>query len=100
MRSATAVLALFILLLGGCDFVDILLPRYATTSADVRLQLERCTIESDSIAWTVGEDGTFAFGRKGGNAAPMTEAKSDCLMQWVTDNRVKIAFIGWEKSPQ
>ena len=100
MKNVTIVVSACTFLLSGCDFVRVLLPRQATTFSEVQAQLDQCRIAPESISWTVGTDGTFAFGRKIGNAAPMTEVKTNCLMQWVTDNRIKVAFVGWEKSSQ
>jgi hypothetical protein len=100
MRSRTYFLSASALLLGGCDLVRMLLPRNATTSVAAREALERCGIASDSIAWSVSADGTFAFGRKSADAAPWPEAQNDCLMRWIKENRIKVAFIGWETGPQ
>ena len=99
MRGCTLVLSLCALLLSGCDFVRMLLPRHSTAAAEARSALERCGIDPDSIAWQVGPDGTFAFGRKSADASPMTEPQTKCLMRWVEDNRIKEAFIGWDAAP-
>jgi hypothetical protein len=77
-----------------------LLPRHSATAAKARAALEGCGIVLDSIAWRVGVDGTFAFGRKSADAPPMTEPQTKCLMRWVGDNRIKVAFIGWETAPR
>jgi hypothetical protein len=77
-----------------------LLPRHATTAAKARAAIERCGIMPDDIAWRVSADGTFAFGRKTADALTATEPQTKCLMQWAEDNRIKVAFIGWETGPR
>ncbi|MBU6267914.1 MAG: hypothetical protein KGN34_10260 [Sphingomonadales bacterium] len=88
------------LLLNGCDMIRMVLPRHGATDAQARAAMQKCGIIPDSIGWTVREDGTFAFGRKSANAAPMTETQDECLVRWAEDNRIKIAFIGWETGPR
>ena len=77
-----------------------MLPRHGTTASEAQAALQHCGIAPDSIAWSVSADGTFAFGRKSADAAPMLEKQSECLMHWVEDNRIKVAFIGWETGPR
>lgn len=100
MRSRIIFISACAFLLSGCDFVRMLLPRNVTTAADARAALQRCGVVPDSVAWRVSGDGTFAFGRKSADAAPLTEPQSKCLMRWVQDNRIKVAFIGWETAPR
>jgi hypothetical protein len=73
-----------------------MLPRHGTNEADARAALSGCGIPRASIAWSVGTDGTFAFGRKSADASPVPDEQSECLMRWVEKNRVKVGFIGWE----
>lgn len=61
-----------------------------------RRTLERCGVMPDKIAWHVTKDRVFTFGRKSPDAAPMTPEQGDCLMGWVNEKRIKVAFIGWE----
>jgi hypothetical protein len=96
MRAPIIILAGCAFLLSGCDLIRMLLPRHATTSAEARRALERCSIIPDSIAWHVSRDGVFTFGRKSADAAPMTEAQTQCVMRWVEERRIKVAFIGSE----
>ena len=91
------IIALYTLLLTGCDLVRALLPRHSTTAAEARSALKHCNIEPDSIAWEVTADGTFASGRKDADAAPMPEAQDRCLMDWIEKRPIKFAVIGWEK---
>lgn len=77
-----------------------MLPRYGTNEADVRAALSGCGISSDSIAWSVGRDGIFAFGRKSADALPLPDEQNECLLRWVEKNRVKVGFIGWETGPR
>jgi hypothetical protein len=74
-----------------------MLPKKATSATEA---MKQCGIAADAIAWRVDTDGTFAYGRKSADAPPMPSQQNECLMKWVTDNRIKLAFIGWEtKSP-
>ncbi|WP_162792386.1 hypothetical protein [Novosphingobium sp. P6W] len=94
------MIAVGALVLGGCDTIRALLPRHGTNAADVRAALSGCGIPLDSIAWSVGPDGTFAFGRKSADALPLLEEQNECLMRWVEKNRIKVGFIGWESEPR
>lgn len=100
MRSHTYVIIACTLLLSGCDIIRTVLPRHSTTTFEARAALQRCGIVPDNIAWSVSDDGTFGFGSKSPDAAPMSGAQYECLMRWVEDNRIKIAFIGWEAGPR
>jgi hypothetical protein len=100
MRYRTLVIAASVLLLGGCDMIRAMLPRHGTNEADVRAALSGCGISPDSIAWSVGPDGTFAFGRKSADALPLRGEHNECLMRWIDKNRVKVGFIGWETGPR
>lgn len=97
LRTVATVLAC-IFLLTGCGLVRTLLPRKGTTAIEAKMAMELCGIEADAIAWSVEADGTFAYGRKSANAPPIPARHNECLVQWVTDNRIKFAFIGWETS--
>ncbi|WP_162234236.1 hypothetical protein [Novosphingobium sp. Leaf2] len=77
-----------------------MLPRHGTNEAEVRAALSGCGIPLDSIAWSVGPDGTFAFGRKSADALPLANDQNECLMRWVEKHRVKVGFVGWETGPR
>ncbi len=77
-----------------------LLLRHTTTATEARAALERCGIVPDNIAWRVGADGTFAFGSKSPDASPTTDPQTKCLMRWVEESRIKVAFIGRETAPR
>jgi hypothetical protein len=77
-----------------------MLPRHGTTESEARSTLEHCGIEPEDIFWAVSANGTFVFGRKSHNSAPLTETQHLCLMRWVEDKRVKVGFIGWEAEAQ
>lgn len=100
MRDRAIVIAASALLLGGCDFIRAMLPRYGTTVTEARTALSDCGIAPDSIAWSVGPDGTFAFGRHSADAPPLPEKQNECLMGWTEKNRIKVGFIGWEIGPR
>ena len=46
------------------SLLRVLLPYRRTTEAKAREAIIRCGISPDAIAWQVGPDGSFAFGRK------------------------------------
>lgn len=96
MHCRLAVLFLISFAVSGCDLVKAMAPRNATTQEAARYALTKCGIDPDAIAWSVDEDGLFAFGRKSPDAEAMSVTQSDCIMRWVQDERVKFAFIGWE----
>lgn len=96
MRRPFVILSGCALLLSGCDLIRTLLPRHATTSAEARIALEQCGIIPDNIAWRVTSNGVFTFGRKSTDAAPIAEAQTECVMRWVAEKRIKVAFIGSE----
>lgn len=75
-------------------------PRHGTSAADAQAALFHCGIAPDSIAWSVGSDGSFAFGRKSADALPMPGKQEDCLMHWINKNRIKVGFMGWEAGPR
>jgi hypothetical protein len=77
-----------------------MLPRHGTTASEARAALQRCGIAPERIAWSVSADGTFAFGQTSADAAPLLDAQNKCLMRWVEDNRINIAFIGRETGPR
>lgn len=70
-----------------------MLPRHGTTASEVQVALQHCGIAPESIAWSVYADGSFAFGRKSDAAAPMTETKTECLMRWIEDNKIRVTFL-------
>ena len=100
MRSHTIAIVTCAILLGGCDLVRAVLPHHSTTATEARAALLGCGIVPDSIAWSVSSDGSFAFGRKSADAPPMPDAQTSCIMHWVEENRIKVAFIGWEEEPR
>jgi len=75
---------------------SLLLPRKRTTEEDARQAIIACGINPDEIAWQVGADGSFAFGRNHPNATELTDAQIKCLIDWAQGRRLKLGFIGWE----
>jgi hypothetical protein len=80
------------------SLLSLLLPYRRTTEEKAREALVRCGVSADDIAWKVGADGSFAFGRKHPEAAGLTEAQMQCLLDWARRERIKVAFMGWERS--
>lgn len=76
----------------------LLLPRRRTTEVEVRAAIVSCGISPDDIAWTVGADGSFAFGRKSPTDQTFSHEQSMCLVKWAQRERIKVGFIGWETS--
>jgi hypothetical protein len=93
----TALLLGSLLILSGCDLIRSMLPRNSTTVAEATKMLQRCRIDPSKIAWRVSADGTFAYGRKSSDASGLPEQQSQCISSWIDDERIKVAFIGWEK---
>lgn len=94
MISRTYALNLYALLRIECNLVRMVLPRHGTTEREAKAALQHCGIAPDGIAWSVSPDGTFAFGKKSADNAPMPATLSDCLMRWVDDNSIEVACIG------
>ena len=83
------------MLLNGCDLIRVLLPRHATTTAEVSEAMRRCGMPTSDVAWRVAPDGTFVIGKSTGGASS-TAPQVECLMRWVDQKRIKIAYIGNE----
>lgn len=96
MRGHLLALSVSCFCLSGCDFLGLLLPHKATTSAEALSAMQRCGVSPDSISWRVTEDGAFAFGRKSADAPPIADKESDCLLKRAKNNRVEVRSIGWE----
>ena len=82
--------------LSGCDFLGLLLPHKATTSAEALSAMLRCGVTPEGISWRVTDDGAFAFGRKSADAPTIADRESDCLLKRAKNSRVEVRFIGWE----
>ena len=76
-----------------------LLPRKRTTEEDARRAIIACGIDPDEIAWKVGPDGSFAFGRNHPDADNLTDEQIGCLVDWAQRERIRLGFIGWESRP-
>jgi hypothetical protein len=61
--------------------------------------MTRCGIAPDDIAWDVGEDGSFAFGRKSPDDERFSIEQSLCLQEWSRRERIKVRIIAWERQP-
>jgi hypothetical protein len=78
--------------------LQLFLPRRRTTETEVRAAMVSCGISPDDIAWTVGADGSFGFGRRSATDQAFTIEQSMCLLEWAQRERIKTGFIGWEIS--
>ena len=78
------------------DLLWMLLPKKRTTPEEARQALLRSGISPDEIEWRVGNDGSFAFGRKQ-EGPPLTYEQASKLLSWARKGRIKVAFIGWEE---
>ena len=78
---------------------DLLRPRRRTTDTEVRDAMKRCGVAPDEIAWEVGDDGAFAFGRKSPDDNRFTIEQSLCLHEWARRERIKVRIIAWERPP-
>lgn len=79
--------------------LSMLLRRKRTTEEDARQAIIACGINPDEIAWKVGADGSFAFGRNHPDADNLTDAQIACLVDWARRERIKLGFIAWESDP-
>ena len=98
MLSRSVASSVCVLLLCGCDLFRSFLPERGTTVAEAQQALDRCGVSSDAIVWGVSKDGTFYYGRKSVDAAPLTYRESQCVISWANDHRIKMAFSGNEQS--
>jgi hypothetical protein len=96
MLARAITLFVTALALSGCDLLDLMLPRRATTPLEARNALERCGVSPDAVAWRVTKNGSFVFGRKTADATPIAEPRTACLLAWAKRNRVNVVFMGWE----
>lgn len=77
--------------------LSLLLPYKRTTAEKARHALLRCGISPDSIAWKVGPNGSFVFGKKDPDAEDLTEEQIGCILDWTRRERIRVGFIGWER---
>ena len=70
-----------------------------TTPEEARQALISYGINPDEIAWRVGEDGSFAFGRKHPGAGGLIYEQTSHILAWARRERIKVGFIGWEQKP-
>jgi hypothetical protein len=73
-----------------------LLPYRRTTEARAREAIMQCGISPDAIAWHVGPDGSFAFGRKSPEDDVPAFEQIECLVAWTRRERIRTGIIGWE----
>ena len=76
--------------------LSLLLPHKRTTEVKAREALKDCGISPNAIAWKVGADGSFAFGRKHPDADELTYEQTRCIVEWTRRERIKLSFIAWE----
>ncbi|MFZ4690287.1 MAG: hypothetical protein ACOYLS_13690, partial [Polymorphobacter sp.] len=76
-----------------------LLPHKRVTEGEALRAMLACGISPDEIAWSVGADGSFAFGRKHPDAPDLTDDQLQSLIEWTRRERIKLGFIGWETGP-
>jgi hypothetical protein len=72
-----------------------LLPYRRTTEAKAREAIIQCGISPEAIAWHVGPDGSFAFGRKAPEDDGPNFEQVDCLVAWTRRERIRTGVIGW-----
>ena len=77
-------------------FLSVLLPRKRTTEEAARKAIIACGIDPNEIAWKVGADGSFAFGRNHPDADNLSDEQVSRLVDWASRKRIKLGFIGWE----
>ena len=79
--------------------LSLLLPRQRTTEAKAREAIIDCGINPDEVAWRVGDDGSFAFGKKHPEADGLTDDQTQRILDWARRERIKLGFIAWEARP-
>ncbi len=79
--------------------LSLLLPRQRTTEAKAREAIIDCGINPDEVAWRVGDDGCFAFGKKHPEADGLTDDQTQRILDWARRERIKLGFIAWEARP-
>ncbi|MEH3039445.1 MAG: hypothetical protein PGN21_05205 [Sphingomonas paucimobilis] len=78
--------------------LSMFLPRKRTTEEDARRAMIACGINPDDIAWTVGVDGSFAFGRDHPHDEAPTDEQIERLVDWTVRKRIKLKLIAWEST--
>ena len=79
------------------DWLGLLLPYRRTTEEHAREALVRCGVCPEAIAWRVGEDGSFAFGKKHPDAEYLSDEQIGRILDWTRRERIKVGFIAWER---
>ena len=97
MRASLTLLVTCVFVLSGCE---LLFPRRGTTAPEVQRALEQCGIAPDQISWRVRSDGVFMASWEETDPPVITEGQAKCLKAWVSENRIKAAFVGSELHPR
>ncbi len=73
---------------------------YRRTNPEEALQaMLSCGISPDEVAWSVGDDGSFNFGRKRPEDMGVTYEQMSQLIAWARRRRVKVGIISCWFSP-
>jgi hypothetical protein len=80
------------------DLLTLLLPYRRTTEEQAREALVRCGVSPEAIAWTVGPDGSFAFGKKHPDAEFLSDEQVGRILDWTRRERIKVGSIAWERN--
>lgn len=78
--------------------LSLLLPYRRTTEGKAREAMQRCGVSPDKVAWKVGPDGSFAFGKKQPDGQDLRQEQVACLIDWTRRERIKLGFLAWEPS--
>ena len=71
-------------------------PSRPTSSMEVETILAGCGIEESELVWMIDDRGSFLFGRPSAAVPQLSEAKTDCLRQWLDRENVRTGEIGYE----
>ena len=82
-------LAALLPFLGGCA-------AQAVTYEQAANAIRKCGMIPDEVLWRIGEKGEVVFGRKSAETPGPTYEQLSCFMEWATENKVKVALVGWE----
>lgn len=74
------------------SLLGLILPYRRTTAEEAEQAMLHCGISPDEIAWKIGDDGSFSFGRKHPDDDDLTYEKTSYLLAWARRRRIKVGF--------
>ena len=68
----------------------------AVTFHDAADAIRNCGMSPEDVLWRVTDKDEILLGRKRSDAPAPSFEQVDCFIRWANENRIKIAFVGWE----